>query len=1028
MRAFALVFACVTCLAVCRADELAAVTGLVTDPNGRSVPGVTVYITNLATNVGSRTITNDQGVYRIPSLQPGIYRITLDKDGFKSIVKSGVELHVQDVASINFELQIGSVSETVTVEAGGLVINTTDASVSTVVNRQFVENMPLNGRSFQSLLLLTPGVTAVPGASTNATGEFSVNGQRTEANYYMVDGVSANTGMLGLGYFGQTPAETALGTTQSLVSVDGLEEFRVNTSTYSAEYGRTPGGQISIQTRSGTNIWHGSVFDYFRNDALDSNNWFNNAAGLPKAAEKQNDFGGTLGGPVKLPGYNGRDKTFFFFSYEGLRLTVPHPALSTDVPDTALRQDSPASVQPLLNLFPIQNGPEHGNGMALFTASYSSPSSLDTYSLRIDHNFGDKLRLFGRYADTPSNSVTRNAPQNFANVITTTSDIKTATIGAASVFSSWLSNELRFNYTSNFNDQRNSLDGFGGAVPLSLSQAFSGATVPRYYFFQELLGFGTNPVTRLFYSANPSHQWNVTDSLASSLGHHALKFGVDYRRQTGTNGFGQLLNSFTYSSPSDFISNAASSGYVQTVGAVPATGSFTNFSAFVQDEWTKTSRLHLSFGLRWDLNPPPHAAPQPYVLDQITDLATAQLSAKGTPLYHTDYRGFAPRIGVAYQIHQSPGYETVFRSGFGVFYDLGNSYALGAVVNGGVGIGTSVSYSSLSYPLSPAQQTLPAPSIAAPYTGVVYTFDPHLKLPYTLEWNAAVEQRLGSNQALTVSYVAAGGRKLLQAQALIPNLPDYVLGSGVVITTNSSASSYNSLQVQFQRHLSHGLQVLASYTWSHAIDNLSSNQNQIAPLRRGNADFDVRHIFSAALTYDVPGSYRNAVAGALLKNWSIDLRQTARSGLPVQIFSGYEILPDGAFVSAWPDMVPGVSIYLRDPTAPGGRVVNLNAFTASTGANGNEPRNFVRGFAAWQTDLAIRRQFSLRERLKLQFRAESFNLFNHPNFGSIYNFTTDGPTLFGRANSTLNNSLGGLNPLYQMGGPRSLQLALKVVF
>src|SRR5882724_2016467 len=194
MRVFVLVFACLTGLAICRADELAAVTGLVTDPNGRSVPGVNILITNLATNVTSRTATNDQGIYRVPFLQPGIYRMTLDKDGFKSIVKSGVELHVQDVASINFELQIGSVNETVTVQAGGLVINTTDASVSTVVDRQFAENLPMNGRSFQSLIELAPGVV-VTAVNSQDNGQFSINGQRPTSNYWMVDGVSANIGV-----------------------------------------------------------------------------------------------------------------------------------------------------------------------------------------------------------------------------------------------------------------------------------------------------------------------------------------------------------------------------------------------------------------------------------------------------------------------------------------------------------------------------------------------------------------------------------------------------------------------------------------------------------------------------------------------------------------------------------------------------------------------------------------------------------------------------------------------------------------
>src|SRR6266576_5942634 len=231
MRLFLFVFVYLTGMAICRADELAAVTGLVTDPNGRSVPGVTVLITNLSTNVVSRTVTNDQGIYRVPSLQPGIYRMTVDKDGFKSIVKSGVELHIQDVASINFELQIGSVNETVTVEAGASMINTTSAAVGTVVDQTYVKNMPLNGRSFQDLILLTPGtVTQSPqniAGSLGTTGEFSVNGQRPESNYYTVDGVSANVGGAAgtdltsrAAASGSLAASTALGTTQALVSVD----------------------------------------------------------------------------------------------------------------------------------------------------------------------------------------------------------------------------------------------------------------------------------------------------------------------------------------------------------------------------------------------------------------------------------------------------------------------------------------------------------------------------------------------------------------------------------------------------------------------------------------------------------------------------------------------------------------------------------------------------------------------------------------------------------------------------------------
>src|ERR1700739_2954577 len=462
----------------------ATLSGTITDQKGALVPDVQVTITNEDTSVSVATKTNGAGIYSAPGLNPGRYRLFVEKKGLKQVDLRDLTLNVQDTVSRNFTLEVGGTSETIQVNGNGITINTTDASVSTVVDRQFVENIPLNGRSFQSLILLTPGVTAALGAITNSTGEFSVNGQRTESNYYMVDGVSANTGMAGLSGVGATPAETSLGTTQSLVSIDALEEFRINTSTYSAEYGRTPGAQISFQTRSGTNTWHGSLFDYFRNDALDSNNWFNDAAGLPKTAERQNYFGGTAGGPIRIPGfYNGKDKTFFFLSYEGLRLVVPQPAFTVDVPDTALRQDSPIAIQPILNAFPFQNGAEQGNGLALFTGSYSSPSSLDAYSIRVDHNFTEKLRIFGRFADTPSNSLRRNVPDDFASLENNTSDIRTVTIGATSLISPRVTNELRFNYTYNTNGELLSLDNFGGATPLASAQFAPGITPPQYYDF-----------------------------------------------------------------------------------------------------------------------------------------------------------------------------------------------------------------------------------------------------------------------------------------------------------------------------------------------------------------------------------------------------------------------------------------------------------------------------------------------------------------------------------------------------------------
>jgi len=362
------------------ANELASISGRITDSQGLVLPGVKVEAVNINTNVAYSGESNGDGLYRIPSVPPGVYRIIVQKNGFSQIVKPNVELHVQDDVALNFGMQVGSVSQTVTVEGGAPMINTTGAAVGTVVDQTYIKNMPLNGRSFQDLILLAPGVvtqTTQLNSTTvgvGKTGEFSVNGQRTESNYYTVDGVSANTsiggttgGCLALGWSaasGSVAASTALGTTQALVSVDELQEFRVQTSSYSAEYGRNPGAQIAFETKSGVNQWHGTAYDYLRNDFFDANDYFNDYLRavdptLTKPALRQNDFGGTLGGPVRIPGaYNGRDKTFFFVSYEGLRLLQPQPAFTLAVPDNALRTNTPAPLNQVLNAFPVPNGPE----------------------------------------------------------------------------------------------------------------------------------------------------------------------------------------------------------------------------------------------------------------------------------------------------------------------------------------------------------------------------------------------------------------------------------------------------------------------------------------------------------------------------------------------------------------------------------------------------------------------------------------------------------------------------------------------
>jgi len=435
----------------------ATLSGGVTDPAGTFIVGAEIDIANDTTGVVYSAKTNSSGIYYLSVLPPGQYHVQVSKIGFKTLIKPDVVLNVQSALSLNFSLPVGATSESITVDAASSTINTINASVSTVVDRQFVESMPLNGRSFQSLETLVPGTSLIPSKGVGQGGEITVNGQRTEANYFTVDGVSVNTGVnatnqagSGAGFSGSVPGETALGTTQSLVSIDDLQEFRVTTSTYSAEYGRTPGGQFSFVTRSGTNTPHGSLYDYFRNDALDANNWFNDTTvpATRKTAERQNDFGGTFGGPVWIPRlYQGQDKTFFFFSYEGLRLMTPHAAVVTSVPDSALRTTAPAALQPVLNAFPIANGAELGSGLASFNEAYSAPSKLDSTSLRMDHHFGDNANAFVRYSYSPSNATNRYAG-NLAETTSSAFDSQPITLGIDNNFGPHRANEFRLNFTS----------------------------------------------------------------------------------------------------------------------------------------------------------------------------------------------------------------------------------------------------------------------------------------------------------------------------------------------------------------------------------------------------------------------------------------------------------------------------------------------------------------------------------------------------------------------------------------------------
>ena len=1039
--------------------ETATVSGQVVDPSGLSITGAQLRLVDIDRDTTTGTVTNPSGLYTFPSVRPGRYRMEVTAAGFKVVNVTGLVVNVQDHLEQNFKLAVGSVSESITVEGGAPLVDTESAAVSTVVDRQFAENLPLNGRSFQTLIQLTPGVVLTPNNGTD-TGQFSVDGQRATSNYWMVDGVSANIGIgtlpsVGQGFGGALGSTSVLGGTNSLVSVDALQEFRIQTSTYAPEFGRTPGAQISIVTRSGTNQFHGTMFDYLRNDVLDANNWFADEEGLPKPKERQNDFGGTFSGPVL------KDRTFFFFSYEGLRLRLPQVEESF-VPDVTARQNAVPAIQPFLNAYPLPNGASGTDdlttGVAQFNASFSNPGTLDAYSLRIDHRLNDKVNIFGRYNYSPSELVQRGFDSSLSSVSPAKIIVQTGTLGVTWAISPRAANEFRFNYSSTDATSSFHLDNFGNAVPLTALPFPSSFTAKDSRLSVSIYSLGSETGSLVVgqSSHNQQGQINVVDSMSVQRGSHQIKFGIDFRRMT------PRFDESAYQQEPIFTSvpqaETGNSSETFIISTLPSTFLFRNVGAFAQDTWRITPRLTLTYGLRWDVDFAPSSTSGPNLPAvtgfNLNDLSNLALAPVGTPPFNTRYGDVAPRMGVAYQLSPSQDRQTVLRGGFGVFYDLATAEA-GNLLFGAAYPFEGLAIDQGSFPLSPSAAA--SPPVSSPASGIA-AFDPHLELPYTLQWNVAVEQALGKEQTITASYIGSVGRRLLQTAAVSSPNPTFGFAE---LVTNAGISDYQALQLQIQRRLSRGLQALASYTWSHSIDtasasSLGSGSNALTALsqniNRGPSDFDIRNAFSMALTYEVPTPKVGTLGEAVLKGWATENIFQARSAPPVDVYySGFVQLSNGFFTNVRPNVVPGQPYYLSGSQCvspcPGGKEFNPAAFTAPplgpvTGlplSQGDLPRNALRGFGAYQWDFAVHRDFPIHESVKVQFRAEMFNVLNHPNFGPpIGDLGYPGALTpqFGQSTQTLGQSLsgafgagsGGFNPLYQIGGPRSIQFALKVQF
>ena len=613
----------------------------------------------------------------------------------------------------------------------------------------------------------------------------------------------------------------------------------------------------------------------------------------------------------------------------------------------------------------------------------------------------------------------------------TTVDTRTLTVGVNMILTPRVSNTLRGNYSTQNAVESRSLDSFGGAVPPapsvflgSLSSASTSVTFSNDDTSAFPLQFG-------LVAKNHATQLNFVDDLSVVKGVHTLKFGGDYRAIYTNVAFPHNAVGLIADTVQAFL---ASSQLLALSGVTTAPTQFLSraLSLYAQDSWKVTPRLAMTYGVRWELNPAPkpRGATTFVAWQNLATPSQISLAPPGTPLWNTTHGNFAPRFGIAYRLTQRGDF--ILRGGAGLFYDLGVGES--ASVSAAFPNLVSAVVPSVAVPATNLASLLPSISLQPPFSGMMYAFSPDLKLPLSYQWNVALEKSFGGRQTVAATYVGQIGRRLLRQQGLAAPNSNFKAGSRFFVTANDSSSDYNALQLQYRRPLASRIQAILNYTWSHSLDDASSDiyiavANAIISNKsdRGPSSFDVRHSFSGALSYDVPSATESGPLSLLTRGWTIDAVIVARSGFP---FNAVALLRRLGPAIARPDLVPGQPVWISDPGAPGGRMLNPLAFkTPPPLRQGTEGRNDIPGFGLWQVDLSIGRKFPLTERINLQFRADAFNLFNHPNFSNPLGiFISPASTTFLRSRTMANVALGGLNPLFQEDGPRSLQFSLRLSF
>jgi outer membrane receptor protein involved in Fe transport len=1028
----------------------ATIVGRVTDPLGNIVPLCEVRAVNIDTNVVYPGTTNDAGIYVIPDLPPGRYRLVVRKEGFKEINKMDVVLHVQDTIEQNFALQLGSVSESITVVGEAPKLNTQTSDLGQVVSNGIIENAPLNGRDFTKLTLLVPG--AQPNVDGNLSGGVVVDGQRSTSNRYIIDGADDTVGGGSFAYrtAGAGAPMGASGTSSALATVDAIEEFKVQTGNYSAEYGLVSGGTINIVTKSGSNQFRGAMYDYLRDSGLDANDYFLNQAAIARPPFTSNNVGGVFGGPII------KNHTFFFATFEHMQEVLSRASNGTTL-GMGAREAAVSAVQPLVKLFPLPTGPDDPQGYtAPYTGTSPSTGHENDFSTRIDQEFSDRDRLSGRYTFSNSNALIGGAFGTFPLALgTTMARIQTSSFSEVHTFTPSLLNTLTLGFSRNAADIFQELH--AGPNTAGIPIGSDGQPVlPQVAIMPVELRGGDSPP-----QISHINDLSLREQMAYIRGKHEVRFGMDFRRmQDNLLNYANSAGLMLYLTVPNFITNSPFF-FVNFVGNVHEGVRFSNIAPYVQDNWRLTPKLTLNAGLRYELNTVPTEAHGRFRnIDQLQDISTATLGAFGAPLYRGNHTNFAPRVGVAW----TPRNNTVLRAAYGIFYETPTQLAGELFSNPGFTAENLVFGPPLggpaSFPINPSL-LVATPSPNPPFSNST-VIDPNLHTAYTEQYTFNVEQLIGKTTTVSAAYVGNQGKDLYRQRVLnllapgetSPPNPIFPTG-GITLLDNSSNSNYNALQTSVRERLSKRLQGTLSYTWSHSLDEVSTTggygsiNSDIFPtnpydLRAdyGSSDFDLRQNLAASFTYQLPTERLRGTMGLAFGGWSISGIYGFHTGFPYTPILGSSTVADGdpnLASGERPDLVPGVPLYithaglsnLANPAAfqcPGGGPISAGCST--NGLFGDAGRNLLRGPVFSQLDMGLGKDFRFTERVGLMFRAEFFNAFNEVNFANPGSSGTNVLTSsqFGQPTYMANYISTGLGQFFNSGGPRNIQFSLRLHF